>query len=156
MGHRQASITSIIGDTFLYWRVVSGPTRWSPKKAPPKSLHSTGTGCKNGPRVATCWGPPPYPLSLLAEQVLTFETKGSLGRAFVINLESESLAALAKQYCLDLPPMHDRRALCSTNLRTLVHGNWKLEPSRRDLHIVHSGDVRPVLPQFCIFCQNMH
>ena len=59
-----------------------------PKKGPargtPKSLHSMGISCKNGP---TCWGgsPPPYPLSLLAEQVLTFETKASLGRAFVIS-----------------------------------------------------------------------
>ena len=99
-----------------------------PARATPKSLHSTGIGCKNGPRSGHLLGrvPPPYPLSLLAEQVLTFETKGSLGRAFVINLESESLVALAKQYCLDLPPMHDRRALCSTNLRTLVHGNWNL------------------------------
>ena len=85
---RQASITSIIGDTFLHWRVVSGPTRWSPKKAPrpgtPKSLHSTGIGCKNGPGVATCWGgPPPIPPKPPGRQVLTFETKGSLGRAFV-------------------------------------------------------------------------
>ena len=34
-----------------------------PKKGPargtPKSLHSTGIGCKNGPGVATCWGGPP-------------------------------------------------------------------------------------------------
>ena len=81
IGRRQASITSIIGDTFLHWRVVSGPTRWSPKKTPPgpplNPCIARGLAAKTGPV------PPPYPLSLLAEQVLTFETKGSLGRAFV-------------------------------------------------------------------------
>ena len=101
-----------------------------PKKKPapgaPKSLHSTGIGCKNGPGVATCWGDPPHtPLSLLAEQVLTIETKGSLGRAFVI---ASASCLLFPTWNNSLPASFWPRAARSEATSANLGEGWRWQP----------------------------
>ena len=81
---------SIMGGLVSPFQDGLGPHPLEPEKPPAcPALNprvARGMAAETGPKLAAIWGarPPPHPLSLLAEQVLTIETKGSLGRAFVI------------------------------------------------------------------------